>query len=206
MDEWILEEFVENFHSQMFPEPVPEQSGSSLRHTILDVLETILLSVVLFVGINAVSSRIRVESISMQPTLYAGNFVLVNKLAYKLGTPGRGDIIVFRYPPDPQQVPYIKRVIGLPGDHVHIVDGKVYINGNLLQEPYLTVTTNRGADWTVPPNSLFVMGDNRNNSSDSRAWGFVPLQNVIGKAEVVYWPPQKWGTLNFPAAVAAPQP
>ncbi len=139
----------------------------------------------------------------MQPTLYAGNFVLVNKLAYKLGTPGRGDIIVFLYPPDPTQVPYIKRVIGLPGDHVHIANGKVYVNGEMLVEPYLVTATNRGGDWNVPANSLFVMGDNRNNSSDSRSWGYVPLGNVIGKAEVVYWPPQKWGLLSFPTAAAA---
>lgn len=195
---------MENFRTETIPEP-PEQNSENRgwRRTFWDVLETILLSVILFVGINTVSSRIRVESISMQPTLFAGNFVLVNKLAYRLGTPGRGDIIVFRYPPDPSQVPYIKRVIGLPGDHVHIEDGKVYINGEMLVEPYLTVQTNRGGDWIVPDNSLFVMGDNRNNSSDSRSWGMVPLGNVIGKAEFIYWPPQKWGMLNFPAAVAA---
>jgi signal peptidase I len=195
---------VDYFHSEAVPEPPePLKEGQSWHRTLMDIFETVLLSVVLFLGINAVSSRIRVESISMQPTLYAGNFVLVNKLAYKIGTPSRGDIIVFRYPPDPTQVPYIKRVIGLPGDQVHITDGKVYINGGLLVEPYLITTTNRGGDWTVPANSLFVMGDNRNNSSDSRSWGFVPLQNVIGKAEVVYWPPQKWGLLSFPTAAAA---
>ena len=198
---------MENFQTETIPDP-PEQeeSGSNWRRAVLDVLETILLSVLLFVGINAVSSRIRVESISMQPTLYAGDFVLVNKLAYQLGEPHRGDIIVFRYPPDPTQVPYIKRVIGLPGDDVHIANGQVYINGNLLAEPYLTVRTNHGGDWKVPANSLFVMGDNRNNSSDSRSWGFVPLGNVIGKAEVIYWPPEKWDMLNVPSAVAANQP
>lgn len=195
---------MDYFHTDAVPEPPePTNSGTSWQRTLMDIVETVLLSVVLFLGINAVSSRIRVESISMQPTLYAGNFVLVNKLAYQLGKPSRGDIIVFRYPPDPTQVPYIKRVIGLPGDRVTITGGKVYINGAQLIEPYLITTTNRGGEWTVPPNNLFVMGDNRNNSSDSRSWGFVPLQNVIGKAEVVYWPPQKWGLLSFPTAVAA---
>ncbi len=195
---------MDNFHTEVIPEPPePLKSGQSWGRTLMDIFETVLLSVVLFLGINAVSSRIRVESISMQPTLYAGNFVLVNKLAYRIGKPSRGDIIVFRYPPDPTQVPYIKRVIGLPGDQVHITDGKVYINGELMVEPYLVTTTNRGGDWTVPQNSLFVMGDNRNNSSDSRSWGYVPLGNVIGKAEVVYWPPQNWGLLSFPTAAAA---
>ncbi len=195
---------MDYFHTDAVPEPPePANSGTSWQRTLVDIFETVLLSVVLFLGINAVSSRIRVESISMQPTLYAGNFVLVNKLAYQLGKPSRGDIIVFRYPPDPTQVPYIKRVIGLPGDHVSIAGGKVYINGDQLIEPYLVVSTNRGGEWTVPDGNLFVLGDNRNNSSDSRSWGFVPLQNVIGKAEVVYWPPQKWGLLSFPTAVAA---
>ena len=190
---------MEYYRSEVTPDP--EIPG--YRRALMDVFETILLSLVLFLGINAVSSRIRVESISMQPTLYAGNFVLVNKVAYRFGSPSRGDIIVFRYPPDPTQVPYIKRVIGLPGDRIRIADGKVYINDQLFTEPYLTVTTQRGGTWDVPQNSLFVMGDNRNNSSDSRSWGWVPIQNIIGKAEVIYWPPQKWSLLNFPSAAAA---
>lgn len=194
---------MDSFHAQIIPDPVPEQGRGGFRRVILDILETLILSAVLFLGINAVSARIRVESISMQPNLYAGDFVIVNKLAYKLGKPARGDIIVFRYPPDPSQVPYIKRVIGLPGDEVHIADGNVYINGNLLSEPYLTVTTSRGGDWKVPENALFVMGDNRNNSSDSRAWGMVPMENVIGKALLVYWPPKNWALLNVSSAVAA---
>lgn len=194
---------MDSFHAETIPDPSPGQSGGGMRRIVLDILETLILSVILFLGINAVSARIRVESISMQPNLYAGDFVIVNKLAYKFGSPQRGDIIVFRYPPDPTQVPYIKRVIGLPGDEVHIADGKVYINGELLIEPYLTVTTNRGGDWKVPENSLFVMGDNRNNSSDSRSWGMVPMENVIGKALLVYWPPQNWALLNVSSAVAA---
>jgi len=199
-----MEVILENYHSEVVPEPTqPVSSEPGWRRTLADIFETVLLSVVLFLGINAISSRIRVESISMQPTLYAGNFVLVNKLAYKIGKPSLGNIIVFRYPPDPTQVPYIKRVIGLPGDNIHIADGKVYVNGKQLVEPYLTVSTVRGGDWSVPPDDLFVMGDNRNNSSDSRSWGFVPLENVIGKAEIVYWPPEKWGLLSFPTAVAA---
>ncbi len=196
---------MDSLHTEIIPEPNPEQPPASggARRMLLDVLETLVLSVVLFLGINAVSARIRVESISMQPNLYAGDFVIVNKLAYKLGVPQRGDIIVFRYPPDPTQTPYIKRVIGLPGDQIHIADGKVYVNEQLLVEPYLQVTTSRGGDWTVPANSLFVMGDNRNNSSDSRSWGMVPMENVIGKALVIYWPPEDWEILHVASAVAA---
>jgi signal peptidase I len=194
---------LESFRSEQVPEQTPENRRTGWRRTLIDILETLLLSALLFFVINAVSSRIRVESISMQPTLYAGNFVFVNKLAYRLGEPQRGDIIVFRYPPDPDQVPYIKRVIGLPGDTVNISGGKVYINGQELIEPYIFVQTHYGDEWLVPENQLFVMGDNRNNSSDSRSWGFVPLEHVIGKAEVIYWPPEQWGILNFPAAIAA---
>ena len=170
---------------------------------VKDMAETVILALVLFLAINAVSQRIRVDSVSMQPTLFAGDFVLVNRLAYIFGNPSRGEVIVFKYPPDPTQIPYIKRIVGLPGDRVHISDGNIYINGQLLLEPYLKVVTSRGGDWTVPADSLFVMGDNRNNSSDSRSWGFVPMGNIIGKAEFIYLPIQHWAWLSFPSAVAA---
>jgi signal peptidase I len=198
-----MEAVLDNYRTEVIPEPDNSRKGSGWRRALIDIIETIILSVALFLGINMVSARIRVESISMQPTLHAGNFVLVNKMAYRFGSAERGDVIVFRYPPDPDQVPYIKRIVGLPGDNLRIMDGRVYINDQLLVEPYIVSPTHQGGEWIVEENSLFVMGDNRNNSSDSRSWGFVPLENVIGKAEVVYWPPEKWGMLDFPAAVAA---
>jgi signal peptidase I len=199
---------VESLHSELIPDPVTpeEEPKSNWRRALVDMLETITLSLALFLIINAVSERIRVESISMEPNLIPGDFVIVNKLAYELGgSPDRGDVIVFRYPPNPEQIPYIKRIIGLPGDNIHIAAGSVYVNGELLVESYIKIPTNRGGDWTVPDNSLFVMGDNRNNSSDSRAWGYVPFDNIIGRAEVIYWPPEEWGLLNMPTAVAAPE-
>ncbi len=176
------------------------------RRIVFDVLETVFLAIFLFLGINAVSARIKVESVSMQPTLYEGDFVFVNRMAYRLGQPQRGDIIVFRYPPDPTQIPYIKRVIGLPGDQITISKGQVLLNGVPLTEPYIAAPPARGGSWVVPSNSLFVMGDNRNNSSDSRSWGFVPFENVIGKAEVVYMPVQHWAMLHQPSAAAAEPP
>jgi signal peptidase I len=199
---------VDFWHADSFPDEVAQAEKTSPRRAILDTIETILLSVMLFLAINAVSERIRVESISMQPTLFPGDYVIVNKMAYRFGAgiPERGDVIVFRYPPNPEAIPFIKRVIGLPGDQVHITDGKIYINGQLMLEPYLKVTTNRGGDWAVPQGNIFVMGDNRNNSSDSRAWGFVPLENIIGRAELIYLPPQHWGLLHENIAVASPQP
>ena len=195
------------WHADVVPERQPEEQKTGWRRTILDTLETIILSLVLFLAINAVSERIRVESISMQPTLFPGDYVIVNKLAFRFtGTPDRGDVIVFRYPPNPEAIPYIKRVIGLPGDQIHVADGKVSVNGQAVVEPYLTVTTNRGGDWTIPAGQLFVMGDNRNNSSDSRSWGFVPLENIIGRAELIYLPPQHWALLHENIAIASPQP
>jgi signal peptidase I len=202
-----VEVLVDFWHADSVPDILPVEQKAGWRRTILDTLETILLSLVLFLAINAVSERIRVESISMQPTLYPGDYVIVNKLAYHFKhSPDRGDVIVFRYPPNPEAIPYIKRVIGLPGDQIHIADGKIYVNGELVIEPYLVVTTNRGGDWSVPEGQLFVMGDNRNNSSDSRSWGFVPLENIIGRAELIYLPPQHWAFLHENIAVASPQP
>ena len=195
---------MEHLRSQEFPDiPPDEPEGIGLHRFIKDILEVALISLVLFFSINALSARIRVESVSMQPTLFAGNFVVVNKLAYQFGEPKRGDIVVFEYPPDPKQDPYIKRVIGLPGEQVQIADGKVKINGVQIYEPYLASDTPQGGEWTVPDESLFVMGDSRKNSSDSRSWGVVPFENVIGKAVVVYWPPEKWDLLNLSYAAAA---
>jgi len=198
---------VDFWHAESIPDNLPEDQKSGWRRTILDTLETILLSLVLFLAINTVSERIRVESISMQTTLFPDDYVIVNKLAYRFNnSPDRGDVIVFRYPPNPEAIPYIKRVIGLPGDQIHIADGKVSVNGQQMIEPYLTVRTNRGGDWSVPAGQLFVMGDNRNNSSDSRTWGFVPLENIIGRAELIYLPPQHWAFLHVNIAIASPEP
>lgn len=197
---------MNNLHSELVPDPEmapAEGRFSGVRRFVRDILETVLLSLVLFLGINAVSARIRIESISMQPTLFAGDFVIVNKVAYRLGTPSRGDVIVFRYPPDPEREPYIKRVVGLPGDSIQVADGKVYVNGAPIIEPYISAAPMYEGNWTVPEDSLFVLGDNRNSSSDSHSWGMVPLPNVIGKAEVVYWPPTEWKMLNQVTAVAA---
>lgn len=194
-------------HADSVPETMPEEPKPGWRRTVLDTLETIFLSLVLFLAINTISERIRVESISMQPTLFPGDYVIVNKIIYKFTNgPQRGDVIVFKYPPNPDAIPYIKRVIGLPGEQVHIADGKVYINGQLMLEPWLKVTTNRGGDWSVPAGQLFVMGDNRNNSSDSRSWGFVPYENIIGRAELIYLPPQHWALLHQNIVVASPEP
>ena len=194
---------MESYRSESFPEPsADEHPRSKVFRFFLDVIETIILSVLLFLGINAISARIRVDGHSMEPTLHSGEFVIVNKLAYKFGYPDRGEVIVFHYPRDPDQE-YIKRIIGLPGDRIMIGDGKVLVNDRPVQEPYIASPPNYQSEWTVPEDSLFVLGDNRNNSSDSHSWGMVPLENVIGKAEVVYLPVQHWQMLNQAFATAA---
>jgi signal peptidase I len=195
------------FFSDIEPDPPPSQEQPrGWKQFLLDMLQTVLLSVILFLGINAISARIRVESISMQPTLYERDFVIVYKLAYKLGSPHRGDVIVFRVPNHPEDSePYIKRVIGLPGDTVKIVDSKVYVNEVLQREPYIKAPPRYTGSWNIPEGNLFVLGDNRNNSSDSHQWGMVPLENVIGKAEIVYFPFSHWKILN-PSTAAAAEP
>jgi signal peptidase I len=161
-----------------------------------------------------------IPSGSMEPTLVPGDRVLVLKVPYYFGDPDRGDIVVFE-DPDPSGVPdrgivggffhwmfeglgvqrpdsedFIKRVIGTPGDTVSGKDGQVFVNGEPIDEPYLTQPTDDFRKTTVPDGELFVMGDNRGNSLDSRfSLGFVPIDNVIGKAEIVIWPPGDLGLI-----------
>jgi signal peptidase I len=195
---------LENFQSETIPEAQPtKKSGKAgCMGLFIDTIETVLLALVLFLGINAVSARVRVENISMKPTLQSGEFVLINKLAYKIGKPAHGDIIVFHYPRDPKQ-DYIKRVIGVPGDTVTINGGVVTVNTTQLTEPYIAAPPAYNGAWKVPLDSLFVLGDNRNQSSDSHIWGFVPLSEVVGKGLVVYWPLDNMQILDHPDIVKA---
>jgi len=181
------------------PQPVPEKKGHGFWR---DLIETILIAVVLFLLLNAATSRVRVYNISMQPTLYEGNLLVVNKLAYKLGEPKHGDIIVFHYQGTVTE-DYIKRVIGLPGDTVEIGNGIVKVNGQAITEPYLAELPGYNGQWTVPDGELFVLGDNRNHSSDSHDWGFVQQEWVVGKAIVVYWPLDRIRVLLNPDLVHA---
>ena len=183
-------------YDQGLPQEAEESRSrfSGVARFALDLLETLVLSMVLFLAINIVIARIRVESISMEPTLYPGEFIVVNKLAYHSGGYQRGDVIIFKPPNDPHQQ-YIKRVIGLSGEEVVISGGKVYINGNPLEEPYIMSPPMYTEKWEVPQGSLFVLGDNRNRSSDSHVWGMVPFNDIIGKALFIYWPFNRMGAI-----------
>ena len=119
----------------------------------------------------------------------------MSKLNYKFGAVQRGDIIVFHFPMDPKQE-LIKRVIGLPGDHISVNSGNVTVNGQVLNEPYIAAAPTYAGEWDVPAGQLFVLGDNRNDSSDSHAWGLLPSENLVGKAVVIYWPPPLWKVIQ----------
>ena len=188
-------EAVDNSSDSQLSAPQPQERRSNLKRALIDIVETIVIALLLFLVINTISARIRVDGRSMEPTLKSGQFVLVNKLAYKIGSPQYGDIIVFHYPRNPDQE-YIKRVIGLPGDLVEIKAGQVFVNDQLIDEPYILNEPTYQDRVRVPVNALFVLGDNRNNSSDSHTWGAVPLESVVGKAILIYWPPQDWGILQ----------
>jgi signal peptidase I len=197
-----MEAFLETTQQDERTQPLtsPENDVNWGRFS-LDILETLILAIVLFVAINAVSARVRVDGESMLPTLQNGEFILVNKLSYRFGDVQRGDIIVFDYPRNPQEE-LIKRVIGLPGDHVLIQNQQVLVNGQTLSEGYISAAPLYAGEWTVDDGHLFVLGDNRNDSSDSHSWGLLPFENVVGKAVLIYWPPPFWEVIQHPQVLA----
>src|SRR3990170_3976893 len=157
-----MEAFLETIQQEGQVEPqLPVEEKVNWGRFALDILETIVLAVVLFLGINAVSARVRVDGFSMRPTLDDGEFVLVNKLSYRFADVERGDIIVFHFPMNPDEE-LIKRVIGLPGDRIRVQNGKVLVNRETLNEPYISESPVYNGQWLVPDGFLFVLGDNRN--------------------------------------------
>ncbi len=181
----------------------PERQRPAWIGFLWEVVQTLIMAVILYFLIDTVVGRVRVENISMQPTQHLGEFILVNKLAYKLGDYQRGDIVIFHHDPTED---YIKRVIGLPGDTVDVRNEHVYINNQMIDEPYIAAPPRYSGTWTVPPGQIFVLGDNRNQSSDSHQWGFVPENTVVGRALVIYWPLQNLQVLNQVPTVNAANP
>jgi signal peptidase I len=197
-----------------------QKRQSNIKPLVVEILQTILLTLVIFAAVRSVVQNFKVDGASMEPTLHTGQYLLINKISYfklegrllqiaedlhltsagsdgvfPFGGPQRGDIVVFRYPAGPDR-DFIKRIIGLPGDTIQIDRGRVYVNGVLQHEDYVeAVPTYSLPAQKVPPDSYFVLGDNRPNSSDSHIWGYVPEANLIGKAWLSYWPPSEWGVV-----------
>jgi signal peptidase I len=183
--------------------PAPRSWKQKIR-PVWETIEMIVTALVLYFLIDSVIGRVQVQKISMIPTLEPGEVLLVNKLAYTFGEIKNGDIITFHYPLEPD-LDYVKRVIGKPGDKVLIENETVWVNGNILYEPYISAAPEYNGNWQVPTDGLFVLGDNRNPSADSHIWGFVPLENVIGKVFAVYWPPNKIRGISTPTIFSQTQ-
>ena len=210
---------------------------SSIDSTIRELVETVLFILLIFFIVRGLIQNFRIDGSSMEPNLHTDQYILVNKVlyfhfdsnaplrllpgyndlpkrvVYPLQMPQRGDVVVLEAPPndyDATARDYIKRIIGLPGETVVVRDGRVFVNGNELDEPYLQEgqRTDCGSNlcepYVVPPNSVVVMGDNRSNSQDSRMWSAepgLPLEHVVGRAWLSYWPQDRWGII--PAATSA---
>lgn len=205
----------------------PENKSNAFR----EILETAILAVLIFVLVRSVVLNFKVEGSSMLPTMTNGEMILVNRNAYRefnlgdlvdwipgvpdqdwftfvdWGEPTRGDVVVFTPPEPGDQKPYIKRVIGLPGDHIQITENyEVLVNGVAIDEPYIgdyrnecmMVSNFPYCDLTVPEGHYFVMGDHRNNSQDSRFFSVVEEDRIIGKAWLIYWPLEDFGTIDHP--------
>ena len=178
------------------PNPKPKQST---KRFLFDLLEIIVIAFALsWVLRTYVVEARKIPTGSMLPTIQLNDRVIVDKFYFKyFDHIRRDDIIVFRPPPKAHATDdFIKRVIGLPGDTVEIRNHKTYINGKALYEPFiLAPPINNYGPVVVPKDSVFVMGDNRNNSDDSRVWGFLPMQNITARALFRYWPLERFGPL-----------
>ena len=195
-----------------------------MKSVFREILDALVLSLVVFLLIQTGIQNFKVEGASMHPTLESGQYLIVNKLAYanldlarlsklipvwrvnsvenyqSIGSPARGEIIVFRFPdpnPSNRERDFVKRVIGVPGDKVAIVNGVVWVNQEPLREEYLTHRdTFNMNERILNETNYFVLGDNRTGSNDSRAWGPVPAENILGKVWSVYWPLSDLGVLH----------
>lgn len=170
---------------------------SNILGFLRDIIETVVIAVVLFLILNLfVVQPHRIKGASMEPNFHDSELILTQKISYMFGRPQFGDVVVFKAPKAPK-FDFIKRVVGLPGDKIVITNGEITINGEkkdlsrFTSKPALTIKggfAEEGKEFSVPDGEYFVLGDNRDHSSDSRDWGFVKEKEITGKAWIVYWP------------------
>jgi signal peptidase I len=191
------------------PDEPPARTPSLLWSTLSWARDLAFSSLIAIVLIVFLYQPVKVEGPSMEPSLTDQERVFINKFTYKLGLGAveHGDTVVFIYPREPRKS-YIKRVIGIPGDRIRIVSGQVFVNGHALREDYVAPENRDSVSWPpappgevpderqVPEGQFFVLGDHRSSSSDSRSWGWVPRENIFGKAVFIYWPLSKIGRLR----------
>lgn len=187
------------------PDAVDRRTGDEERVSLADtfgersffreIVETILLTVIIFLTLNATTGRFQVRGSSMEPTLHDGQYLIISKVTYWISPPKRGDVIVF-HPPGSLKDDYIKRIIGLPGELIEIRNGALFVEGAQLDEFYITNPGFYSGTWQLEEDEYFVLGDNRRNSSDSHNWGTLPQDNIVGKAWLSYWPPDEWGLVT----------
>jgi len=190
-------------------ETVKPAAQSAGKSAVLEIIETIVMTVLIFAAVRLLVQNFRIEGSSMEPNLHDGQYLIIEKLSYRFGDPQRGDVIVFHYPMNPQR-DFIKRIIGLPGETVQVRRGQVFVSGQVMTEPYrpMEPTYNWGPE-AVGPGQYFVLGDNRNNSSDSHSWGMLPRNLIIGRAWLIYWPLPDWGLIphfRFPTSASLAPP
>jgi signal peptidase I len=204
-------------------EPKEHQSREHWIALILEFVVLFIIALVIAIYLQAFAIKpFMIPSPSMEPTLQEGDRVLVDRMTYHFREPRRGEVIVFRFDPNDtanwtqgsngftrsldllaeilnithqESLPFIKRVVGVGGDTVELRDGALYVNGEPYEADYEYVQDNDNGKWEVPEGTVMVMGDNRPNSNDGRRWGFVPLQAVIGRGVLIWWPPSRWSTL-----------
>jgi len=180
-------------------DPQPELGwGRRIVRFLREVLETVLPAILIALLINVfVGQATRVEGQSMEPNLHTDQRLVVEKMSYRFHGPQRFDIVVLRLPSQGEEL-LIKRIVGLPGETVEIRNGHIYVDAQVLDEPFAIGDTRPGrqSSVVVPPLHVYVLGDNRNHSNDSRNFGPVPIENIIGRAWLSYWPLEDAGLLD----------
>jgi signal peptidase I len=164
-----------------------------MKTILRDILITLAIALVIFLLLRVSVQAYKVRENCMEPNFYEDEWLLAGKAAYWWGEPQRGDVIILE-PPFDSDYPFIKRIIAIPGDTVEVKDGKVYVNGTALEEPYIKEAPAYSYPLTeLGEDEYFTLADNRNNANDSHVWGKLPRENIIAKVWFSYWPPSEWG-------------